>query len=143
MGAVSGVSGIGLAMGLPGSRPAHPTVYARLPSNTRRQPVSLRAVAFPEPWEAAALPLPDVLLRSCGVPAGLELGTAVMVSVDGGTSKVDLVDEGVVIEIVPGGFLVRSSRVDKAPLRVQWHRYVVQCARSRVVRRAEALVVVA
>jgi len=100
----------------------------------------------------------EAFLRANAVPAGVDLGSCVLVSRSGGgrslpafgsaTADHDRMRsiEGVVIEVVAPGRAVRSVGVVYSRLsgssRSTVTRYVVQCADRRVVRRLPELVVV-
>jgi hypothetical protein len=76
-------------------------------------------------------------------PAAIDHGTAVRLSLTGSRSRRRMLEEGVVIEVVPPWALARSERVVPAsPVRSSVVRYVVQCWGCRLIRRASELVVV-
>lgn len=70
-------------------------------------------------------------------PPWIDLGTAVCVSLSGSLAARDLVEEGVVIEVVPPWRPIRSARVVRSRSAGSGRssvRYVVQCWACRVVR---------
>ncbi|MGD0109218.1 MAG: hypothetical protein ABSC06_35050 [Rhodopila sp.] len=101
---------------------------------------------LPEPPAAPDAPLtPEAFLRANAVPLGVDLGTCVLVSLSGGWARAGMIEEGVVIEVVPPGCGMRSARVllrHTASSRSRVSRYVVQCWTCRVLRRAQELLVV-
>ena len=105
---------------------------------------------LPEPalWPPLDSPsLPPVLIEAglppFGAPPCIDLGTAVRVSLSGGWAKAAMLEEGVVIEVVPPGCGADSARVmPPRSTRSSVCRYVVQCWDCRVLRRAAELVVV-
>lgn len=92
----------------------------------------------------AARPLHlEAFLAANTPPPGIDIGTAVRTSLAGGRAPGGMNEEGVVIEVVPPGAPVRSTRVVYSrSARSAVVRYVVQCWDRRVLRwRAELLVV--
>lgn len=82
----------------------------------------------------------DAYLRANAAPAGIDLGSCVLVSRLGGRSRGDRTEEGVVIELVqPGGGVLSARVVDLHTDKRSGStvtRYVVQCWTRRVLRRA-------
>jgi hypothetical protein len=80
-------------------------------------------------------------------PTEIGLGTCVRFCPYGGRAAAALIDEGVVIEVVPPWGPVLSTRVTYPPSGMGSYskvpRYVVQSWERRVVRRARELLVVA
>ncbi len=73
----------------------------------------------------------------------ISLGTCVRVSLSGAHSRRRMLEEGVVIEVVPPDTEVRSARVVRLRVPIADEpRYVIQCWSRRVLRHASDLLVV-
>jgi hypothetical protein len=116
--------------------PALPVVEP-VPRVFRRARPGIRTVK-PLLWDRVCRDAPIVLADVR--PEWIDLGTCVLVSLFHGPR---LRQEGVVIEVVAPGAIIRSERVyDRREVR-QELRFVVQCWTRRVVRYADEMAVVA
>jgi hypothetical protein len=80
---------------------------------------------------------------SAGTHGEIGLGACVRVSLTGSHSRLQMAEEGVVIEVVAPDTEVRSTRVAfLRTLVAPEPRYVIQCWSRRVLRSADTLVVV-
>lgn len=113
--------------------------FARAADGGRRpgRPWPARPRAYrPAPDEAP--PDPD------GTQAEITLGACVRVSLSGARARSQMVEEGVVIEVVAPDAEVQSARVVRLVTPIADEpRYVIQCWSRRVLRQASGLVVVA
>ena len=109
-----------------------------------RRPPTGRPWPRPREWRSPGLPAPRVEpANDLTDGGGIDLGTAVRVSLSGGWAKAGMTEEGVVIEVVRPGCGPRAARVvPPRSTRSSVCRYVVQCWDRRVLRRAAEMVVV-